>query len=331
MAVPSPGRAISRSSLPERSCWLTRVVDVLEVVAEELAAGAAGPEQHVAFLGDHGLPVLFRRVGAVDGHHPVIGGVAVGLDQERAADVVDHAVIELEARAKEVEGVVLLVQVAEMDLRAVGALGDAQEEEAAVLGDLGAVIAQRVRGVGEDQRVLFLGVAQLVVVDLLVLVLGLQLVARLGLVVAGVIKAVAAPRRPGELHPAQAVVQLAAVGDLQHADLPPVGAGFGAGDGHVAVVPGLAQQADAHGAVGRQGVGVDKDLRLAVQPLLVVMDRLVLQPVVLGDRNSIRRRGTGPNSAGNCRAPRGAWRSGRGRRWRPGRRRSPCSAPRPRP
>jgi len=144
-------------------------------------------------------------------------------------------------------------------------------------------------GVLEDEAVLGLGVAQLVEVDLLVLVPGGELLARFGGVVATVVEAVAAPGRAGELDPLQVVRQLAAAGHAHDLQLAPVGARRRVADHDVAVVLGETGQTGPRGAVLRERVGIEEDLGLAGQALLVVGHALVLEAVVLAEKVVIAR------------------------------------------
>ncbi len=254
---------------------------VHEVGAEQLAAGGRGAAQHVLLFGDDGLPVLRLGPARVDQDHPVVGRAVVRVDEEALAHVVDDRVVVPEARAEHLELAALALQVADAHLVAVSPLGAGDDQEAPVLGHAGAVVAQRMLGVLEHEAVLRLRVAQLVEVDLLVFVPGGELLARLGGVVAAVVEAVAAPGRAGELDPLQVVRQLAAAGHAHDLQLAPVGAGRRVADHDVAVVLGETGQAGPRGAVLRERIGVEEDLGLAGQALLVIGHALVLEAVVL--------------------------------------------------
>ena len=136
--------------------------------------------------------------------------------------------------------------------------------------------------VAEDQLVLALRGAQLVVVHAVEGVLGAELAA-VGRRVAAVVEAVTDPAGAGELDPLQYVASFLASFEVHHVDLLPIAAGRVAHDGDVLVVIGGAGEAGGHGAILAQGVGVEEDAVLAVEAVADVPDALVLQAVVLAD------------------------------------------------
>jgi hypothetical protein len=166
-------------------------------------------------------------------------------------------------------------------LLARAAVGNVHHDEALVVGRGDDVEALRVRGVLEDQLVLRLRRADLVEVDLVVLVLRGQLLALLGRVVAAVVEAAAGPGEAGDLDPVQLVGQLLARRHLHHVAVAPVRPARGLAIGGVLRVARDVERAELRRSLGRELVGVEEDLGRPVDPLLVVDDGLVLEPVVL--------------------------------------------------
>ena len=124
------------------------------------------------------------------------------------------------------------------------------------------------------QDILGLRRSDTVVVELLVPVGGRVPAVDLGVVlrVAAVKDAlvVVGPRDPGELDLGEHLVIVLARRDLLEVDVEPVGAGLGEPVGEDAAVFAEGGGREAHGAVVREGVGVQEDLGLVVQRVLLV-------------------------------------------------------------
>ena len=256
-------------------------VGVLEVGAEELAAGRGGAAQDLGLFGDDGGPIVLGRLLGIDQDDPVIRGVDVRVEKDLVADGVDDAAVVGEPRHQDLEGRVLGVEGAPADLVARGPFRNVQEKEFFVFGDVGVHVAEGMLTVFKDQPVLVLGISDFMIKDLLVLVAGGQLPAGRGRVIAAVIESPALPGRARELDPADPVGKLRLRRDLHDPDLGPIGAGLRSRNGHVPVVMGGADQADPNRPVLGQEVGIDEDLGSPVQSFLDIDDGLVLKAVVL--------------------------------------------------
>ena len=164
-------------------------------------------------LGDDLLPVLGLRLAGVDGDHPAAGRVAVGLEPEDRAVVVEERVFVVEVVDQLDEGRVGVAQgLVEDAVLVVGPLRHGDDQVRAVVGDAAVELPLLVVGTLVDEDVVLLGRPELVEVELLIVVGPLQVLAGLGLGEAAVVEAAAVlgPRGPGELDPAEQVVAVAA-------------------------------------------------------------------------------------------------------------------------
>ena len=105
---------------------------------------------------------------------------------------------------------------------ALAAIGNVEDREPLVFGRADGVEALRVRLVLVNQLVVRLRRADLVVIDLVILVLRRQLLARLGSRIAAVEEAVVLPGDAGDLHPLQFVRQRLPARDVHHVEVVPV-------------------------------------------------------------------------------------------------------------
>ena len=136
-------------------------------------------------------------------------------------------------------------------------------------------------GVGEEELVIGLGSANLVVVDLVDLVLAAELVAVAGGgVVGAVVEAVAAPGCSGELGPDNVVFQELTGLGVHYVDLFPVASAAGDGVCGVLAVIGEIHALEGYGAVVTELVGIKEHVRLCVRGIHFIEDTLVLEAVV---------------------------------------------------
>ena len=229
-------------------------------------------------LGDDGLDLL--RAVQVDAAEGIVHGVAVGHVVEDVVLHRDGGIVGIEALEQRAEA--LLGASAVEHLGAGGTLRRKDEEPLAVLRGPGPEVAQRMLAVLVDEAVGRLRRAQLVVVDLLILVLR-RIDASVGSLISAVVESfgVGSPLGAGVLHPVDFVGgQLARFGIL-HADFDPVGTRRGRGIGEVAAILRERSRRKGHRTVLREGVGVEEDLAGLTGGLRAVEHRLVLQAVVI--------------------------------------------------
>ena len=179
---------------------------------------------------------------------------------------------------------VRLQQVARVDaVLVVGPLPRSQDEIAAVLAHRRAESPGRLVRPLVDQHVGGLRRADAMVIDLLIEVQRLERLPRLRLGIAAIEEAAAVvrPRGAAELRPLELVGQDRARGDFHQPPDVPVRTRFRDRIGDVAAVVAERRPAERDRPVLRPGVRVDQDLRIGIERLLDVEDRLVLQAVVL--------------------------------------------------
>src|SRR5262249_3337090 len=221
----------------------------------------------------------------VDGDDATARGVEVRDEVEERALIVDEVKFCLEL-VDQLDGQAIgLVEILVGDaaLPTGGAVANVDDEIMAILGGAGGEGPHRVLGPVVDEDIVGLWGAKAVIVDFLVEVEALECLAGLWLGESAVEKAagVDRPRGLAELAPLDLVVERLA--GLQVEPLPgnPVGAGLGDGVGEVLAV--LAERwhpRQGDGAVFRPLVRIENDLRLAIELIDDIKDRLILQSVV---------------------------------------------------
>ena len=256
------------------------VLGILQVGGPEVAARRADTlEQVLLMLGNHRLDL--RGVVERDALEGVVQSTVVGHEVEVVLPAVDGRIVV--GKALEQRAELLLGALAAEHLGARRTLRADDEEPLAVLRGPGREVAQRMLAVLVDEAVGRLGLAQLVVVDLLELVLR-RVDTLLRGVVGAVIEAlrIGRPGGAGELHPVDAVVGQLSRRGIHHTDFDPVRARRRGGIGHVAAILREGNRRQRHRTVLREGVGVEKDLPGLAGLLRAVDDRLILQSVVVG-------------------------------------------------
>ena len=269
---------------------------ILQVLGEDEVADHARALEHLRLLG-HELAQRLQALADIERDDAAARRLEVGGRVEGRAVVSDDRPL-VRKRADDLarlRGWIAEIADEEQVLR-IGAFVDRDDEVASVLRDACAEAPGRVLGPREDERVLPLRRAEAVVADLVVEVERLELLARLRLGEAAVEEAllVLRPRCAGELRPADLVGQDRARRDIHHAPAGPVGSGLALREGKQVARIGERHASERDGAVLRPSVRVEQDARLAVERILDVDDRLVLEAVVLGEdiaRALLRRRG----------------------------------------
>ena len=267
---------------------------ISQIAQDQTATHGGGADHRVLGFRNQGLPLrcgrrLAHHVAQVHADQPGVGGVLVGAQhqvragqhQRRVAGIESHGQRPRLAAGKAAAGQGQQLQ-AIAPPAAVAA--DADEQHAAIVADAGAEAPGLVVAVLEHQRVGRLRGAQAVVVQLLELVDARKHQATLGLVVAGVEKALAVGRPHGaaELHPIHHIGQVLAAGHVAHTPDLPVRTGLGhAIDQQLAVAAGHSG-GQGHGAGGGQGVRVQQHPGLCAQGGGRVQHGLLLQTVVAG-------------------------------------------------
>lgn len=190
-------------------------------------------------------------------------GVLVGLEPEDWPVIVDEVVLGVEL-ADQVDrpGFGLIQRPVEDPVLGVGPLLDREDQELAVVRDVGVGPPVLVFWILPDQAVLGLIGPHLMKVDLLVIVGPFEVLAGLGLGEPSVEEALAVgnPLGAGELDPLQMVGVILPGRDVAHLPLVPVGAGRGETVGQQPSVVAHGSPGQGHGAIDREGVGVEENV-----------------------------------------------------------------------
>ncbi len=174
--------------------------------------------EHAVRLGDEFAPVLARGVGHVGHHYAFVGRTEGGEDIYFAVDYVDDvAVILLVGRHSDPRA-----SAAHLDSVAHALARNVDKHRRVGVGHARAVEVERIGGVGEYESVIALRGAELVIVDLMVLVGVGELLAGLGARIRAVIEAVAVPFGTCELGPLYVVGEQFFGGSVHHVYLHPV-------------------------------------------------------------------------------------------------------------
>ena len=239
-------------------------------------------QQHVRVLGQY-LLGRRRHKADIQPEQMVVGRPFVGVEVEHVVPDLGHGIFVVEPFEDDTERLAHTCALVHQ-LRTGRSFRNAYEEVFARIAVIETVvIAERVKRVGIDDFVFGLRRTQPVVVNLLELVLARKLGTFRRLLVTAVIEplGIGRPVRTGELHPADDIVEHPARGDLLDEYLHPVGTRPGDTVGHIFPVFRKSNAVEGGGPVGRQGIGVEKDLGLRViEAVKHVEDALVLQSVV---------------------------------------------------
>ncbi len=184
-----------------------------------------GPEQGLRCLSDNGLPVSLLRCGQIQRDDFAARCFKIGEEPEARAFTGDVAVIGIESGQKRHRFGLRVRQVDVVDLfQGSGAAVGRDNEIAVILGHSHREIQFSEIGPVINKGILFLALAQLVEIDLLILVAALVLIGGIGFIVAAVVEAAAilAPDGAREFHPADMVRGILAGLDIAHAPLLPV-------------------------------------------------------------------------------------------------------------
>mmetsp|Transcript_6598 Transcript_6598/g.27333 ORF Transcript_6598/g.27333 Transcript_6598/m.27333 type:complete len:718 (+) Transcript_6598:973-3126(+) len=260
---------------------------VVQIAQQEAAANGRGAGHRIGAFGHQGLPRGRGRVLQVDGHQATAGRVPVGLDDDLVTQHRDRAVLRVELqrdRLRLAAGKRALRQRQHHQAVLAAAFHDADQQQAAIVGHLGAEAPFLVIAVLGDEDILGLRSAQAVVVELLEVVGALERLALLGGIEAGVEEALAIGRPGGaaELDPFDGVRQVLAGGEIAHPPGLPVGAGAGHAIGQQLAVTRGRDATQGHRAVLAQRVGVERHLRRVLQRGGRVEHALGLQAAVVG-------------------------------------------------
>ena len=172
--------------------------------------------------------------------------------------------------------ITVVFQVLVVGSKTIGAGGVEHDVVVAVFRHVAVMVVARIFVIAEDQLVRTLRGTQLVVVYAMVLVVARKLFPFLRGRITAIEETIARPACAAEFHPLQAIFQLLLSGYFHHANLAPIASCFRNGQRYVAVILRKTKQTNSGGPIFRPSVGVDKNLRIAIQTFLEVDDRLVL-------------------------------------------------------
>ncbi len=289
LAAETEGRTDARQSdvadeLARERKNLYPAYNVLEISGDKLIAHQVHLDQGGLALRDDLLPIGRLRPPHVNGNKPPARGSHVGLEEQHRSVVADIGILVLEIVDQLDRHRVRFGQVADEDpLPLVRPAHDGDHEPAAIGRSHAVILPFGVVRPPVDQGIGRLRRAEAVVIELVVEIERLELGAPPRLLVASVEESLAVfrPRRIGELRPLQLIAQGTACGSLDDVQGRPIGAGLGAGVGHVAAVLAEAHPGHGDGAVLRPPVRIQQHPRRAVERVHRVQDGLVLKAVVL--------------------------------------------------
>ena len=253
---------------------------VLGVAEHHFAVDEVHVFKHILTLGHQLLPVLHAGLADVGHHQAVLGRAVVGVDEHLVTLVFKGYVLVVHVVGHLDELRALHAQVAHIQVVASSGTALVEEHHRLVVVELHAVEAFRVHGVLEEEHIVFLVGAQLVVIDFLYLVHVREFLAFFRRIVGTVEETVLQPVRTGELAPVDMVVEQTARLNVLHVDFHPVGTAARNGVGSIAAVLREANGLQGHRTVVAQLVRVEEHALLAAQLVHRVEHALVLQPVV---------------------------------------------------
>src|SRR5262249_20337334 len=255
---------------------------VFQIRRDEMIADQAHAFERLRRLRRNLFPVRSIWVARVDRDDAASRGVEVGAEPEDRAVVVDEVVRGFEFVDQFDDFGVFVLQVfVKNTIARVGPLPDADDQIAAVFGDLAAEAPLLLVFALVYQNVIGLRRAEAMIEELLIVVGVFHLGLLVRFVVAAVEESFAAlsPRRARALHPLYGVGEIGAGFDLAHFPFLPIRAGGRKPVGQVFAVIADSQSRQCYRPVGRKFVRIEQDARLAVQGFQRVEHVLILQAV----------------------------------------------------